>query len=59
MHLGFISRDPNLFRKNEMRMKECFEFYQKEKKKFMVELLYGTPGLLYAFLELQNSYDRI
>lgn len=24
----------------------------------MWELLYGTPGFLYVFLELQNNYDK-
>ena len=42
-----------------MRLIECFEFYRHAKGKFMVELLYGTPGLLYAFLEIQEAYDNV
>lgn len=58
MHLAYIDKDVGLFRQNEQRLLECYEYYKKQKEKMMWELLYGAPGFLYVFLELQKEYDK-
>ena len=59
MHLGFLTNDADLFRDNERRLFACYNEYRSVKKEdIMWEVLYGVPGLLYCFLELQRDYDK-
>ena len=58
MHLGYKTKNEIVFRKNEQRVRECFQQLKKNIHKQYWELLYGVPGFLYAIIELQKHYDK-
>jgi hypothetical protein len=54
MLIAYEIQNHTLFRTNEKRLLIAYDLYKKKMKGYQWEVLYGIPGFLYTFLELQK-----